>query len=180
MRGNDQGLIWTVMGALGAMALGIVLIPLRGVVAASNLAFVFLGFTIVVAELGGRSPALVTALLSALSLNFFLTQPYLTLSIYHTDDVIAFFALAACGLIAAAFGRRREQPASPTKWGSTASASRRKGRHADSSLTLLVRGGRARRRLRGKCGGGIAREARDRDTTGAAVRRCRLRRARPC
>jgi hypothetical protein len=51
----------------------------------------------------------VTALLSALSLNFFLTQPYLTLSIYHTDDVIAFFALAACGLIAAAFGRRRER-----------------------------------------------------------------------
>lgn len=109
MRGNDQGLIWTVMGALGAMALGIVLIPLRGLVAASNLAFAFLAFTIVVAELGGRGPALVTALLSALSLNFFLTQPYLTLSIYHTDDVIAFFALAACGLIAAAFGRRRER-----------------------------------------------------------------------
>ncbi|HZP36559.1 MAG TPA: hypothetical protein VFE48_08720 [Methylomirabilota bacterium] len=39
------GLIWTVTGALGAMALGIVPIPLRGVVAASTLAF--LAFTVV-------------------------------------------------------------------------------------------------------------------------------------
>lgn len=109
MRDNDQGLIWAVMGALGAMALGIALIPLRGTVAAANLAFAFLAFTIVVAEVGGRGPALVTALLSALSLNFFLTEPYLTLSINRVDDVVAFFALTACGLIASAFGRRRER-----------------------------------------------------------------------
>jgi hypothetical protein len=44
-----------------------------------------------------------------MSLNFFLTEPYLTLAITKTDDVIAFFALAACGLIAAAFGQRRER-----------------------------------------------------------------------
>jgi two-component system sensor histidine kinase KdpD len=109
MKGDDQGLVWMVAGALGSMALAIVLIPLRTVVAASNLAFVFLAFTIVVAELGGRGPALVTALVSAMSLNFFLTEPYLTLAISKVDDVIAFFALAACGLIAAAFGRRRER-----------------------------------------------------------------------
>ena len=109
MRGDDQGLIWTVTGALGAMALGILLIPLRGVVAAANLAFAFIAFTIVVAEVGGRGPALVTGLMSALSLNFFLTEPYLTLSINRLDDLVAFFALAACGLIAAAFGRRRER-----------------------------------------------------------------------
>jgi hypothetical protein len=106
---TDDVRAWVVTGALGSMALGIVLIPLRTVVAASNLAFVFLAFTIVVAELGGRGPALVTALVSAMSLNFFLTEPYLTLVITKTDDVVAFFALAACGLIAAAFGRRRER-----------------------------------------------------------------------
>jgi hypothetical protein len=109
MRGDDQGLVWTVAGALGAMVLGVVLIPLRAVVAASNLAFIFIAFTIIVAELGGRGPALVTALVSAMSLNFFLTEPYLTLAITKPDDVVAFFALAACGLIAAAFGRRRER-----------------------------------------------------------------------
>jgi hypothetical protein len=106
---SDDIRAWVVTGALGSMALGVALIPLRTVVAASNLAFVFLAFTIVVAELGGRTPALVTALVSAMSLNFFLTEPYLTLAITKVDDVVAFFALVGCGLIAAAFGRRRER-----------------------------------------------------------------------
>jgi hypothetical protein len=109
MRGTDDIRAWVITGALGSMALGVALIPLRSVVAASNLAFVFLAFTIVVAELGGRGPALVTALVSAMSLDFFLTEPYLNLAINKTDDVVAFFALAVCGLIAAAFGSRRER-----------------------------------------------------------------------
>ena len=109
MSRTDDIRVWIVTGALGSMALAIALIPLRTLVAASNLAFVFMAFTIIVAELGGRGPALVTALVSAMSLNFFLTEPYLTLSIAKREDVIAFFALAACGLIAAAFGRRRER-----------------------------------------------------------------------
>lgn len=109
MSRTDDVRVWIVTGALGSMALAIALIPLRTVVAASNLAFVFVAFTIIVAELGGRGPALVTALVAAMSLNFFLTEPYLTLAISKTDDVIAFFALAGCGLIAAAFGRRRER-----------------------------------------------------------------------
>jgi hypothetical protein len=97
-----------VAGALGPVTLGVLLIPLRSVTTASNLAFVFVAFTVVVAEVGGRSPALVAALVSALSLDFFLTQPYLRLTISGRDDIIAFFGLAACGLIAAAFGRRRK------------------------------------------------------------------------
>jgi hypothetical protein len=109
MRRPDDIRIWIVTGALGSLVLAIALVPLRTTVTASNLAFVFIAFTIVVAELGGRGAALVTALVSAMSLNFFLTEPYLTLAITKTDDVIAFFALAACGLIAAAFGQRRER-----------------------------------------------------------------------
>jgi two-component system sensor histidine kinase KdpD len=85
------------------------LIPLRSLTSASNLAFVFMAFTIVVAELGGRSAAVVTAVVSAMTLNFFLTEPYMSLQINKADDVVAFGALAVCGLIAAAFGRRREQ-----------------------------------------------------------------------
>jgi hypothetical protein len=104
---QDDGQVWMVAGALGSIILAILLIPLRAVTSASNLAFVFLAFTIVVAELGGRSAALVTALVSGMSLNFFLTEPYLSLTIEKPDDVIAFFALLACGLIAAWFGKRR-------------------------------------------------------------------------
>jgi hypothetical protein len=109
MRSKDDVRVWVVTGAAGSMALGIALIPLRGLTSASNLAFAFLAFTIIVAELGGRPAALVTAVVSAMNLNFFLTEPYLTLAISKADDVIAFVALAVCGLIAAAFGRRRER-----------------------------------------------------------------------
>jgi hypothetical protein len=49
----------------------------------------------------------VTAIVSGMSLNFFLTEPYLNLTIEKRDDVIAFFALLGCGLIAAWFGKRR-------------------------------------------------------------------------
>lgn len=106
---DDTGLMWMVTGGLGSMILAVLLVPLRTVTPASNLAFVFLAFTIVMAELGGRPAALVTALVSGMSLNFFLTEPYLTLAIEKWDDVIAFFALIGCGLIAAWFGKRRER-----------------------------------------------------------------------
>lgn len=122
----ERAQLWAPLAALGAVALGVLLTPLREATSASNLAFVFLAFTIVVAELGGALPALVAALVSAMSLNFFLTEPYLALSISKTDDLIAFVALAACGLIAAAFGSRRE------RW------SRAAGR-AHEEITLLRR-----------------------------------------
>ena len=95
MRDENEARVWIVTGAVGAMVLGIVLIPLRTLTVAANLAFVFVAFTIIVAELGGRQAALVTAVVSAMSLNFFLTEPYLTLTISKPDDVIAFLALAA-------------------------------------------------------------------------------------
>ena len=107
MRPSNDSRVWIVIGALGGLGLGFVLIPLRSLTAASNLAFVFMAFTIVVAELGGRSAAVVTAVVSAMTLNFFLTEPYMSLQINKADDVVAFGALAVCGLIAAAFGRRR-------------------------------------------------------------------------
>jgi K+-sensing histidine kinase KdpD len=58
------------------MVTGMLLTTVRDLTTASNLAFVFLLWTIVVAELGGRGAALATAVISALSLNVFLTKPY--------------------------------------------------------------------------------------------------------
>jgi Domain of unknown function (DUF4118) len=111
MGDSDRAGVWFVIGVGGAVALGVALTPLRTIVTASNLAFVFMALTIVVAEMGGRSPGLATAVVSALSLNFFLTEPYLSLEIHKPGDVGAFLALAACGLIAAAFGKRRVRTA---------------------------------------------------------------------
>lgn len=107
MGGDDRGRVWIPTGIIGAIALGVALVPLRALTSASNLAFVFVAFVIVVAEFGGRAAALAAAVVSAMSLNFFLTEPYLTLTMSKTDDIIAFLGMAACGLIAAAFGSRR-------------------------------------------------------------------------
>jgi Domain of unknown function (DUF4118) len=106
-RQESESGLWIAVGGIGAIVLGVVLIPLRASTAASNLAFAFLILTLVIAEVGGRTAGLVTAVISALSLNFFLTEPYLTLTIDKPEDVVAFAALAVSGLIAAAFGRRR-------------------------------------------------------------------------
>lgn len=111
MRTANDATAWTITGALGALALGVALIPLRDATSASNLAFAFIAFTIVIAEMGGRGAALVSAVVSALALDFFLTQPYLSLHMDRRDDVVALAALAICGLIAAAFGERRAEVA---------------------------------------------------------------------
>jgi hypothetical protein len=111
MSESDRGNVWFVIGVAGAVALGVALTPLRTIVSASNLAFVFIALTIVVAEMGGRAPGLATAVVSALSLNFFLTEPYMSLEIHKPGDLGAFLALAACGLVAATFGKRRVRTA---------------------------------------------------------------------
>jgi K+-sensing histidine kinase KdpD len=107
MRDDDERTIYISMGPLGAILLGFALMPLREIVLASNLTFPFIILTIVVAELGGRRAAVVTALVSALSLDFFLTKPYLRLTIQGKHDITAFLGLAACGLVAAALASRR-------------------------------------------------------------------------
>jgi K+-sensing histidine kinase KdpD len=110
MRTEDDHLIYLAGGGIGAILLGMAMVPLRDFTTASNFTFPFMALTILVAEFGGPRAALVTALASALSLDFFLTQPYLRLTIAGKHDIIAFLGLAACGLIVAACstGRRRK------------------------------------------------------------------------
>jgi hypothetical protein len=100
---------YTAAGPLAAVLLGLALIPLRGLTPASNLAFVFMALTIVVAALRGSGAGLATAAASALSLDFFLTEPYFRLSIEDKHDVIAFSGLAVCGFIVAALAAHRER-----------------------------------------------------------------------
>ena len=106
-RENGDRQIYLAGGPLAAALLGMALVPLRGVTTASNFTFLFMALTILVAALGGRGAAVVTALCSALSLDFFLTRPYLRLSIADKHDLIAFLGLTVCGLIAAAVGSQR-------------------------------------------------------------------------
>lgn len=109
MRADGDRMFYLAAGPLVAILLGVALIPLREVVIPSNFTFPFIIVTIVVAEFGGRPAAIATALVSALSLDFFLTQPYLRLTIEGKHDVTAFLGLAACGLVAAALRTRRDR-----------------------------------------------------------------------
>jgi hypothetical protein len=104
---DDDHLFYLSAGPLAAIALGVALMPLRGVTTAANLSFAFMALTLVAAELGGGRAAILTALVSALSLDFFLTEPYLRLAIDDKHDVVAFLGLAVCGLIVASLASQR-------------------------------------------------------------------------
>lgn len=112
---DGESLAYLAFGAGGAILLGMALVPLRGLTIASNFTFPFLALVIVVAEFGGRRAAVATALTSALSLDFFLTEPYLRLTIAGKHDVIAFLGLAGCGLVAAAIGSSRATRAASSR-----------------------------------------------------------------
>jgi two-component system, OmpR family, sensor histidine kinase KdpD len=104
---DTEGLFYLGLGPIGAILLGAALVPVRGATTASNFAFLFIALTITVAGLGGRWPGVATAIVSALSLDFFLTEPYGKLVIEDKHDVIAAVGLGLCGLIAAALGAGR-------------------------------------------------------------------------
>jgi Domain of unknown function (DUF4118) len=100
----DDSLVYLGAGPLLAIVLGIALIPFRESITASNLSFAFVVLTVLVAAFGGRGAGVVTALVSALSMDFFLTRPYLSLRIQENHDLIAFAGLTVCGLVAASLG----------------------------------------------------------------------------
>lgn len=110
MQRNEDTLI-SAIGPLAAIPLGIALIPLRGYTSASNFTYLFILLTILVAEYGGPKGAVATALCSALSLDFFLTRPYLSLTIMDKHDIIAFAGLTLCGILVAALSSGRAKQA---------------------------------------------------------------------
>jgi K+-sensing histidine kinase KdpD len=114
MADDGDHLIYLGAGPLAAILLGMALVPVREFTNASNFTFLFLALTILVGEFGSRTAAVATAIAAALSLDFFLTQPYLRLSIDSKHDVIATLGLAGCGILAASLAAgRRVLPARP-------------------------------------------------------------------
>jgi len=98
-------------GPIAAILLGMALTPFRDATSAGNFIFAFVTLNILVATYGGRWAALATAGTSALSLDFFLTMPYLSLRIEGKHDFIAFTGLLLCGLVSAALGSALERRA---------------------------------------------------------------------
>jgi len=111
MQHDTRDLLISAIGPILAILLGMVLVPFRTYTSASNFTFLFLILTILIAEYGGRRAAFATALCSALSLDFFLTQPYMQLMIKSSHDIAAFGGLALCGFLVATFGAQRGEKA---------------------------------------------------------------------
>ena len=82
----------------------------------ANLSLVFLIGVLWVSVRTGPLPALLTALLSALAYNFFLTEPHYSLRIQHTDELltVGFFLLVGLigGQVAARLRRQTDLPVS--------------------------------------------------------------------
>jgi len=89
-----------------AAAAGLVLITtlalwaLRGRLTPANASLVYMLVILVVAVWLGTAPALLAALLSFFSFNFFLLQPYYTLAVEDTRELLDLLIFLAAGLIA--------------------------------------------------------------------------------
>ncbi|HEY7106293.1 MAG TPA: DUF4118 domain-containing protein [Acidimicrobiia bacterium] len=88
-----------VIGGLGPIGVAAALVPVRNEVDNTNLALALVVVVVAAALAGGRGPAVVGAVVAAMSYDFFLTKPYLSLSIASADDVETTIFLLVIGLL---------------------------------------------------------------------------------
>jgi two-component system sensor histidine kinase KdpD len=87
------------MAVLGAALLVAVLVPLRGRLDLASDALLFLLLVVSTAILGGLGPALVACALGSVSLNFFFTEPFHTLRIRDSTDIVAILVFASVAVM---------------------------------------------------------------------------------
>jgi hypothetical protein len=96
------------VGGLSSIAVGAVLVGVRGEIANANVALILMATVVVAATFGGRRAGLVAAVTATLSFDFFHTQPYLSLTIDSANDVETATVLLLTGLLVGGLaGRRR-------------------------------------------------------------------------
>jgi hypothetical protein len=87
------------IGGIGPIAVAAALVPLRNELDNTNLALALVVVVIVAALAGGRGAGALAAIVAAVSYDFFLTRPYLSLSIDNADDVETTIFLLVIGLL---------------------------------------------------------------------------------
>lgn len=85
--------------ALGLPALTAALVPVRGSLALATLMLAFLLLVIVVALIGGRGPAVVSAVGSSLLLNYFFTPPFHRWVIADPDNAVSLLAFVLVAVL---------------------------------------------------------------------------------
>jgi len=101
--GGNGGIDWAapgyVVGGIGTILVAALLVPFRGAIATANLALIMVIVVVLAAAVGGRGAGAVGAVVAALSFDFFLTQPYLSMKIESADDVETTLLLLVIGLV---------------------------------------------------------------------------------
>jgi hypothetical protein len=93
-----QATIAYAIGGLAPIVVGAAMVSVRGELDATNAALVLVLVVVGTAAFGGRGPAALSAVLAALSYEFFFTRPYNSLRIDSANDVETTVILLAIGL----------------------------------------------------------------------------------
>jgi hypothetical protein len=98
-----------VLGGMVPMAVAALLVSMRETLQNANVALLLVVVVVCAAAVGGRGAGALAAVSSALSFNFFHTQPYLRLTIDSADDAETTLLLLVVGLVVGhlAAGRRQ-------------------------------------------------------------------------
>src|ERR1700690_2078505 len=106
---DGSDLIGIAVGALGALALSVAMIPLRRHLHNDNMALALVRPVRLAGVLGGRLPGAIAAIAAALCFDFFFTMPYLSLRIASGNDLASAGVLIVVALISAEVGIRARQ-----------------------------------------------------------------------
>jgi hypothetical protein len=87
------------IGGLLPIAVAAAMVGLRGQLANTNVALVLVLVVVATAAFGGRGPAALSAVIAAVSYEFFFTRPYYSLRINDSNDVETSIILLAIGLV---------------------------------------------------------------------------------
>jgi K+-sensing histidine kinase KdpD len=87
------------LGGLAPVLVAMALVGVRSEVNSSNLALVLMVVVVVAAAVGGRGAGIIAAISAAVSFDFFLTRPYLSLSIEKGDDVETAVLMLVAGAV---------------------------------------------------------------------------------
>jgi len=96
---NDAARLWSAFGAIAAVAIAGLLVPLRSTIDNTNVALVLVLVIVAAASFGGRVAGVTTSIVAALSFNFFHTEPHYSLRISDRFDIITTVLLVVVGLV---------------------------------------------------------------------------------
>jgi hypothetical protein len=108
---GEPDLVGYAFAGIGPVVTAALLVTVRGEVNQANLALVLVVVVVVAAIVGGKGPGALAAVVATAAYDFFLTQPYLSLSIDSADDLETTVILLVIGLLVGQLvvGARRNQ-----------------------------------------------------------------------